>query len=149
MNLVVRNKDGDLELNKLALEFQQGTEGSLKCETLRLPGLGVWHQLRAGISYNQSKLAVTGLTLDPLVEVHQLQIDLSESEQGKYRMTLDAKALGSSVAANAAYLQPGAESVDRLGIKCYEPGTPGGSEAMANPDFRINSENRSPIERRN
>ncbi len=110
VNLVVRNKDGDLELNKLALEFQQGTEGSLKCETLRLPGLGVWHQLRAGISYNQSKLAVTGLTLDPLVEVHQLQIDLSESEQGKYRMTLDAKALGASVAANAAYLQPGAEA---------------------------------------
>src|SRR5208282_5435296 len=32
-NLVVRNPAGDLEINKAALEFQQGSEGMLSCET--------------------------------------------------------------------------------------------------------------------
>ena len=108
VNLTVRHPDGDLVLNKLALQFQQGSEGTLSCETLRIPPIGTWNQLRAGLSYNQSqsKLTLTGLLLDPLLEVQQLQIDLSGSEQGKYQLALEAKALGSAVAANATYLQP-------------------------------------------
>ena len=30
VNLIVRNPDGDLEVNKAALEFQQGSEGILE-----------------------------------------------------------------------------------------------------------------------
>jgi autotransporter translocation and assembly factor TamB len=110
VSLIVRNRDGDLEVNKFALEFQQGAEGNLGCETLHIPGVGTWNQVRAGLSYNQSKLALTDLALEPVLEVRQLQIDLSGSEQGKYRVTLDAKALGSSVAANASYIQPAEEA---------------------------------------
>ena len=109
VNLIVRNQDGDLEVKNLALEFQQGSEGNLGCETLRIPAIGTWNQLRAGLSYNQNKLTLTGLALEPILDVHQLQIDLSGSEQGQYRLTLDAKALGSSVAANVVYLQPAEE----------------------------------------
>ena len=105
-NLIVRNTDGDLEVNKIAVDFQQGSEGNLRCETLRLPAVGTWNHLQAGLSYNRSKLALTGLVLEPILDLHQLQIDLSGSEQGQYLLTLDAKALGSSVAANASYVQP-------------------------------------------
>ena len=106
VNFSVRNEGGDLEVNNFALEFQQGSEGTLGCESLRIPGVGAWNQVRAGLSYNDSKLALTGLVLEPILDVHQLQIDLSGSEEGQYRMTLDAKALGSSVAASASYRQP-------------------------------------------
>jgi hypothetical protein len=109
VSLIVRNKDGDLEVNKFALQFQQGTEGNLTCETLRLPPLGAWTGLHAGLNYNQNKLTVTGLSLDPILDLHQLQLDLSGSEQGEYHLTLDAKALGSSLAANASYIQPAEE----------------------------------------
>jgi autotransporter translocation and assembly factor TamB len=120
VNVIVRNKDGDLEVNKIALDFQQGSEGNLGCETLRIPPLGAWHQLHAGLSYNQSKLTLTGLELAPILEVHQLQIDLSDSEQGKYRLTLDAKALGSSLAANATYLQPAEEPSMEVTLKIID-----------------------------
>jgi autotransporter translocation and assembly factor TamB len=113
VSLIVRNRDGDLEVNKFALEFQQGAEGTLGCQALHIPGVGTWNQVRAGLSYNQSKLALTDLALEPILDVRQLQVDLSGSEQGKYRVTLDAKALGSSVAANASYIQPAEEpSID-------------------------------------
>jgi hypothetical protein len=105
LTLIVRSKDGDLELNHLALQFQQGTEGSLACENLRLPGVGVWDRLHAGLNYNQDKLALTDLKLDPL-EVRQLQIDLAGSDQGRYYLTLDGKALGSPLLAKVSYLQP-------------------------------------------
>jgi autotransporter translocation and assembly factor TamB len=112
-NLVVRNPAGDLEVNKAALEFQQGSKGTLSCETLRLPAVGTWNHLRAGLRYQQNQLALTGLALEPILDVHQLQIDLSGSEQGKYLMTLEAKAFGSAVAANVSYLQPAEEpSID-------------------------------------
>jgi autotransporter translocation and assembly factor TamB len=106
VSLIVRNKDGDLEVKKFGLQFQQGTEGNLACESLRLPPVGAWTGLRAGLNYNQNKLTLTGLTLDPILDVRQLQIELSGSEQGVYHLTLDAKALGSSLAANATYVQP-------------------------------------------
>ncbi len=73
LNLIFRSKDGDLELNHLALQFQQGTEGTLACESLRIPGLGAWNQLHAGLSYDQNKLVLTNLPLDPILDVGQLQ----------------------------------------------------------------------------
>ncbi len=106
LSLVVRGQDGDLELNHLGIQFQQGTEGTLACESLRIPGLGAWNQLHAGLSYDQNKLVLTDLLLDPILDVGQLQIDLSGSEQGKYHLTLDGKLLGSPLAANASYIQP-------------------------------------------
>jgi hypothetical protein len=106
VNLIVRNPAGDLEVRKLALDFQQGSEGNLSCETLQIPMVGTWNHLHAGLSYNQSKLALTDLSLEPILDIHRLQIDVSGSEQGKYLLTLDGKALGSSLAATASYLQP-------------------------------------------
>src|ERR1700759_4169415 len=106
VSLIIRNQAGDLEVKKFALQFQQGTEGNLTCESLRVPPVGAWTGLRAGLNYNQNKLTLTGLTLDPILDLRQLQIDLSGSEQGAYHLTLDAKALGSSLAANATYVQP-------------------------------------------
>ena len=109
VNLVVRNPDGDLEVNHAALAFQQGSAGTLDCETLHLPAIGTWHQLHAGLSYDHNKLTLTGPVLEPILDLHQLQIDLSSSEQGKYLLTLDAKVLGSSLAANASFVQPAEE----------------------------------------
>ncbi len=113
VNLIVRNPVEDLEVRRLALDFQQGSEGNLSCETLRIPVVGTWHHLHAGLSYDQSKLALTDLALEPILDVHRLQIDASGSEEGKYLLTLDGQALGSSLAANATYLQPAEQaSVD-------------------------------------
>ncbi|HSZ76545.1 MAG TPA: hypothetical protein VK775_04060, partial [Chthoniobacterales bacterium] len=106
VNLIVRNPAGDLDVRKLALDFQQGSEGNLSCATLRIPVFGTWNNLHAGLSYNQSKLALTDLALEPLLDIHRLLIDLSGSEQGKYLLTLDGKALRSSLAASVSYLQP-------------------------------------------
>jgi autotransporter translocation and assembly factor TamB len=106
VNLIVRNPAGDLEVRKLALDFQQESEGNLSCETLQIPTVGTWNHLHAGLSYNQSKLALTDLALEPILDIHRLQIDVSGSEQGKYLLTIDGKALGSSLAATASYLQP-------------------------------------------
>ncbi|MBV9130020.1 MAG: translocation/assembly module TamB domain-containing protein, partial [Verrucomicrobia bacterium] len=105
-SLTVLNQGGNFEANKLSLHFQQGSEGQLGCETLRIPGIGVWHQLHAGLSYDRKKLALTGLVLEHFLDLHELQIDLSGSEEGQYRMTLNGKVLGSSVAANASFIQP-------------------------------------------
>jgi TamB, inner membrane protein subunit of TAM complex len=113
VNLMVRNTEGNLEVKKFALDFQQGSEGNLGCETLRIPTVGTWNQLRAGLSYHQSTLTLTGLLLAPILDVHQAQLDLSGSEEGKYGITLDAKALGSSLAVKASYIQPAEEpSID-------------------------------------
>ena len=40
VNLIVREENGDLEVRKLALAFQQGEEGYLACESLRFPAVG-------------------------------------------------------------------------------------------------------------
>jgi autotransporter translocation and assembly factor TamB len=106
VNLIVRNPTGDLAVKQFALDFQQGSNGNLSCETIRIPQFGTWNHLRAGLSYDQSKLALTNLVLEPILDVHRLQIDVSDSEQGKYLLTLDGRALGSSVAASASYVQP-------------------------------------------
>ena len=117
VNLIVRNPTGDLEIRKLALDFQQGSEGKLSCETLRIPSVGTWNHLYAGLSYNQSKLALTDLALEPILDIHRLQIDVSGSEQGKYLLTLDGKAFGSSLAATASYLQPAEKASIDLALK--------------------------------
>ena len=106
VNLIVRGENGDLEVRKFALGFQQGEEGYLACESLRIPALGTWNQLRAGLRYNQGQLALTDFALEPIVAVNRLQVDLSGSEQGMFRLALDGKALDSAVAANVTYKQP-------------------------------------------
>jgi hypothetical protein len=122
VNLTVRSKDGDLEVKKFALEFQQGTEGYLGCEALRIPSVGEWNQIHTNLSYNRNKLALTNLALEPALDVRRLQIDLSGSEQGRFLLSLDAKALGSSIEANASYLQPGEQpsvvlNLDVIGLE--------------------------------
>jgi autotransporter translocation and assembly factor TamB len=122
VNLIVRSKDGDLEVKKFALEFQRGTEGYLGCEALRIPSVGAWNQIHANLSYNRNKLALTNLALEPILDVRRLQLDLSGSEQGRFLLSLDAKALGSSIAANASYLQPGEQpsvalTLDVIGLE--------------------------------
>ena len=105
-NLTVRGENGDLELRKFALALQQGEEGYLACESLRIPALGTWDQLRAGLRYNQGQLELSDFALEPIVAVNRLQVDLSGSEQGRFRLALDAKALESAIAANVTYEQP-------------------------------------------
>ena len=105
-NLIVRGENGDLEVRNSALAFQQGEEGYLACESLRIPAIGMWNQLRAGLRYNQGQLELTDFALEPIFAVNRLQVDLSGSEQGRFRLNLDGKALESSVAANVTYEQP-------------------------------------------
>ncbi len=102
----MRAENGDLEVGKFALGFQQGEDGYLACESLRIPAIGTWNQLRAGLRYNQGQLELTDFALEPIVAVNRLQLDLSGSEQGIFRLALDAKALDSAVAANVTYKQP-------------------------------------------
>jgi hypothetical protein len=56
VNLIVRGDKGDLEVRKFALAFQQDQEGSLACESLRIPGVGAWNQVHAGLRYKQGQL---------------------------------------------------------------------------------------------
>ncbi|MBV8376734.1 MAG: translocation/assembly module TamB domain-containing protein [Verrucomicrobia bacterium] len=120
VNLIVRNQGQDFEVTHFALQFQQGADGRLGCETLRLPGIGVWHQLQAGLHYSRNKLLLTDLALEPLVRVHQLQVDLSGSEEGQYHMTLDGQALGGSVAAKVSYIQPGERPLIHLAMNATD-----------------------------
>ena len=106
VDLLVRTPTGNLEVKNFALEFQQGGEGYLACETVHVPGVGAWDHLHAGLTDRQNKLALTDFALPPLLDLHRLQIDLSGSEQGKYGLAVDAHALGASIAAYASYLQP-------------------------------------------
>src|SRR5271165_2634391 len=106
VDLLVRTPTGNLEVKNFALEFQQGGEGYLACETVHVPGVGAWDHLHAGLTDRQNKLALTDFALPPLLDLHRLQIDLSGSEQGKYGFAVDAHALGASIAAYASYLQP-------------------------------------------
>ena len=85
-NLIVREENGDLEVRKFALAFQQGEEGYLACESLRIPAVGTWNQLRAGLRYNQGQLELTDFALEPIFAVNRLQVDLSGSEQGRFRL---------------------------------------------------------------
>src|SRR6266436_4213639 len=97
INLTVKNDAGNLQLKNFDLQFHQGETGYLGCDTLRIPGIAVWNQLRAGLSYTQRKLVLSDLALAPLLAVNRLYLDLSGSEQGTFRLGLDAKALESSV----------------------------------------------------
>ena len=106
VNLLVRMPTGNLEIKKFGLEFKQGGDGYVTSEAVSVPGVGAWDHLHAGLSDRQNRLVLADLALPPLLDVHQLQIDLSGSEQGKYGLALDAHALGASIAANASYLQP-------------------------------------------
>jgi autotransporter translocation and assembly factor TamB len=106
ISLTVKSDTGDLQLKNFDLQFRQGETGHLACETLRIPGIGVWNQLHAGLSYTQNQLLVSDLALAPLLAVSRLQLDLSGAEQGTFRLGLDATALGSSVLVNASYEQP-------------------------------------------
>jgi hypothetical protein len=106
INLTVKSDSGDLQLKNFELQFRQGETGHLACETLRVPGVGVWNQLRAGLSYTDNQLNISDLGLAPLLTVSRLQLDLSGAEQGTFRAGLDAKALGSAVLANVSYEQP-------------------------------------------
>jgi autotransporter translocation and assembly factor TamB len=106
VNLLVRTPTGNLEIKKFGLEFQQGGDGYVTSEAISVPGVGEWGHLHAGLNDRQNRLVLAGLNLPPLLDVRQLQIDLSGSEQGKYAVSLNADALGSSIAASASYFQP-------------------------------------------
>src|SRR6516162_5345071 len=106
INLTVKNDTGDLQLQNFDLQFEQGKAGYLACETLRIPGIDTWNRLRAGLSYTKNRLALRDLELAPILAIKRLQLDLSASEQGTFRIGMDAKALGSSVLANVSYEQP-------------------------------------------
>jgi hypothetical protein len=56
VNLMVRNPGGDLEVKQLGLQFEQGTVGHLGCGALRIPPLGGWNNIQAGLRYENSKL---------------------------------------------------------------------------------------------
>ncbi len=80
---------------------------------------GTWNHLyaRPELQSKQEELALTDLTLEPILDIHRLQIDVSGSEQGKYLLTLDGKAFGSSLAATASYLQPAEKASIDLALK--------------------------------
>ena len=104
-NLTVKNPAGDLQLKDFAMQFHQGEAGYLACETLRIPGVGAWNQLRAGLNYDQNKLSLSDFALAPLLTLNRLQLDLSGSEQGVFLVGIDATALGSAILADASYQQ--------------------------------------------
>jgi hypothetical protein len=106
VNVLVQTATGNLEFKKFALEFQQGGGGYLACDSVHVPGIGAWDHLHADLTDRQETLALTNFAIPPLLDLHRLQIDLSGSEQGKYRLALDAHALGASITANASYVQP-------------------------------------------
>jgi autotransporter translocation and assembly factor TamB len=106
INLTLKNDTGNLQLKNFDLQFDQGKTGYLACETLQIPGVGTWNQLHAGLSYAQNQLALSDLDLAPILAINRLKMDLSASEQGTFRVGMNAKALGSSVIANVSYEQP-------------------------------------------
>jgi hypothetical protein len=93
VNLTVQEENGDFQLRKFALALQQGEQGYLACASLRIPALGTWNQLRAGLRYNQGRLELTDFALEPIVAVNRLQVDLSGSEQGRFQLALAGRCL--------------------------------------------------------
>src|SRR5262249_4866684 len=106
VNLTVKNDTGDLELKNFEMQFRQGRDGYLSCDMVRIPGIAVWNQLRAGLSYTQKEFAISDRDLAPILALIRLYLDLSRSEGGTFRLGMDAKVLESSVLANVSYEQP-------------------------------------------
>ena len=148
VNLIVRNPAEDLEVRKLALDFQQGSEGNLSCETLRIPVVGTWNHLHAGLSYDQSKLALTDLALEPILDVHRLQIDVSGSEAGQ--IPPDSRRQGARLVSGGNRIVPstGRATFRRFDAEFDRPGSRANSEAVAHTDFRIDPKNRNSTQRR-
>jgi hypothetical protein len=113
INVIVRQANGDLDVQKFAVAFQQGKTGYLACDRLNIPGVADWKNLRAGLDYQQNQIRVSHLALDPLVNINQFLVDLNRAEEGAFRVTLDAKALEAPVSANVSLQQnAGATWVD-------------------------------------
>ena len=107
VNATVRQATGDIDLQNLAVAFQQGKQGYLTVDRLNIPGVADWKNLHAGLDYQQNRIAISHLALDPIVNINQLLVDLKGAEQGTFRVDLDAKALAAPVSANASLQQTG------------------------------------------
>ena len=107
VNVTVRGNKGDIVVRKFAVAFQQGQTGYLFCKHIDIPAIAEWNNVRAGLDYQNNQIHLTDLTLDPILDLHQLQIDLSKAENRKISVHLDAAVLEAPVSATASYSQKG------------------------------------------
>lgn len=105
VNVTVRQPTGDVDLQNLAVAFQQGKQGFLTVDRLKIPGVADWKNLHAGLDYEQNRIRLSQLALDPLVNIEQLLLDLNGAEEGSFRVDLNAKALDAPVSAKASLEQ--------------------------------------------
>jgi hypothetical protein len=105
INVKVRGDKGDIDIQKFAVDFQQGQAGYISCDHIGLPQVADWKNLKAGLSYQNSQINLTDLKLDPILDLHSLQIDLAQAEAGKFSLKLDAKALDAPVSAAVSVAQ--------------------------------------------
>ncbi len=107
VNVTVQQPTGEIVLQNLAVAFQQGKQGFLTVDRLNIPGVEDWKNLHAGLDYEQNRIRLSRLALDPLVNIDQFLVDLNGAEEGSFRVELNAKALDAPVSANAALEQKG------------------------------------------
>jgi autotransporter translocation and assembly factor TamB len=107
VNVTVRQATGDIDLKNLAVAFQQGKQGYLTVDRLNVPGVADWKNIHAGLDYEQNRIRLSHLALDPLVKIDQFLVDLNGAEEGSFRVDLNAKALDAPVSANASVQQKG------------------------------------------
>ena len=105
VNVRVHEDKGDFVIRNLALQFAQDRDGYLALDRLTVPPLGEWQNLHASISAKQNILQLRGLSIEPLLIVNQLSLDLSALESGTVGAALDAKMFDADLTAHASLTQ--------------------------------------------
>ena len=116
VNVTVHENGGDFVVRNLALQFAQDRPGYLALDRLAVPALGQWQNLHADISVKQNVLQLAGLSIEPLLKVNQLSVDLNGLESGRLGLALAGRVLDADLTAQGSLTQE-ANAVSSVTVK--------------------------------
>ena len=116
VNVTVHENGGDFVVRNLALQFAQDRAGYLALDRLAVPALGQWQNLHADISMKQNVLQLAGLSVEPLLKVNQLRVDLNGLESGRLGLALEGRVLDADLTAQGSLTQE-ANAVSSASVK--------------------------------
>ncbi len=102
LDLRVRQKGEDLVLHDMDILLQPDTKGWLRIAMLQIPGVHTWSGINATASYDNRTLALKHLGLGPEVQIHEVELDMSQLSSGGVAVRLNASLFGGPTTISAS-----------------------------------------------
>lgn len=94
LNLVAHVPDGEFALEGVRIFLDPIAEGYVSIDKIQVPRVRTWTNLSATATYANRDLILRGLTIDPEMVIHRLELDASRRAEGINRLAVEGSLFG-------------------------------------------------------